>query len=608
MPLHKKSLKKKTPHKKTLPKGIEKKILPLDNSSAMHRIETLHQIALQIDSAGSIDEILDIIRREAKWLLTFEACFIGLLNRSLTHYVIHTLSPIADASELGGKHFPVDEGTLGWVIRNNTSFIGEIQSNPTASPMLEGRLEDLGIKSMLVVPLQKGNDVIGSLAFGSINPKCYTEEDSTIAQLFGLYAATAIKNTSIFEDAQKRLTQIELISEVSSRLTSLLQLAQLLDVAATAIQKTFNYFDVTVFLLSDDKSELILEAHSGSFADFLPKGYRQKVAQGIIGWVVQEGKKVICDDVSLDPRYKAYEYHNTKSELALPIKIEHEVVGVLNVEDTKIHAFDETDAVVLETLADQLGSGIKNAKLYEEIRQANMKLTELDKEKSEFLGIVSHDFRSPLSSIMLAAKSLLKNPAIQGVQRVKDYLLLIVTQANRLNQLAEDTLSITKIESGRLSYYFKIVNVQRLIQDALSSIRFSSRHQLDFKIDPNILFIKGDQAKLRQLVQNLISNAVKYSPGGGKISVIAEDSPPEHILVSVADEGIGIPSEKVEKLFQKFSRIDTTEAKGIRGAGLGLWICKEVVQAHGGKIWVEGKPGKGSIFKFTVMKEHPSVP
>jgi len=232
----------------------------------------------------------------------------------------------------------------------------------------------------------------------------------------------------------------------------------------------------------------------------------------------------------------------------------------------------------------------------------NIRLTELDKMKSEFLGIVSHDFRSPLSSIILAGRALLKNESLQEMTRVKEYLQIIVDQANRLNQLAEDTLSITKIESGRLNYFFKIVNIERLIQDAIAMVRTTSRHQVEYKIDPEVTFIKGDQTKLRQVIQNLVSNAVKYSPRGGKVTICVEDLPPEKIIVSVSDEGIGIPADQIGKLFQKFSRVDTGEAKDIKGAGLGLWICKEIVEAHGGKIWVESEVGKGTTMKFTLNK------
>ena len=153
-----------------------------------------------------------------------------------------------------------------------------------------------------------------------------------------------------------------------------------------------------------------------------------------------------------------------------------------------------------------------------------------------------------------------------------------------------------------MSFYFKIVNIERLVQDAISMVRFSNRHQMSYTVDPNVAFIKGDQTKLRQVVQNLVSNAVKYSPKGGKVCVTVGDYSPDKILVSVSDEGIGIPTDQVDKLFKKFSRVNSNEVRDIKGAGLGLWICKEIVEAHGGKIWIESQFGKGSTMKFTINK------
>jgi K+-sensing histidine kinase KdpD len=401
---------------------------------------------------------------------------------------------------------------------------------------------------------------------------------------------------------EKRLAQIRLISEVTNRMTADLDIQELLDTAASSIQKTFSYFDVTVFLLTDGGKTLDLSAHSGNFTDFLPHGYQQSVEKGIVGRVARSGEMVQTGDVAREPDYLAFSYHDTRSEIAIPIKIDGQLIGVLNVEDTTLGAFDVTDTLVLSTLSDQLGISIKNARLYEELRQANMKLIELDTMKSEFLGIVSHDFRSPLSSIMLAARSLLKNEAVREIPRAKEYMQLIVDQAVRLNQLAEDTLSITKIESGQLTYYFKIVNLERLIEDAASMVRFSKRHDFEYSVDQDALFVKGDQTKLRQVIQNLVNNAVKYSPQGGKIVVRAVNHSPEEVLVSVSDQGMGVPKEKLGKLFQKFSRVDSKESREIKGAGLGLWICREVVNAHGGKIWMESEPGTGSTVKFLIRR------
>ncbi len=566
------------------------------------RLNTLIEITLQIDAVSSRTEIYDILRKESKWLMEFDVLSLAYLSPVRSFYSIVTLSPIADATGLNESYFSVEEGLPGWVIRNQSPVICNAKKCVGHSNSFEGKFEEVGIKSFLAVPIRSGQDQVGALLFGSVSEDTYTEDDLVIAQLYGLQIAVSLKNTNFVEDARKRITQIESTNEISKILNSTLDIDDLLVSTAEAIQQNFNYFDVTLFLLSDENAELLLKAHSGNYVNYLPGEYRQNTGEGIIGWVAKHGEYILANDVSQDPRYKSIENHNTRSELALPIKVGAMLVGVLNIEDKKLFAFDEMDVLVLQTLCDQIASAIANAKLYEEIKLANQKLTELDSLKSEFLSIVSHDFRSPLSSIILAGKALLKNEDIQNNPRFKEYMQLIVTQANRLNQLAEDTLSITRIESGQVSIAFKVVNVERLIQDALVSVRTSNRHTITYNIDPNASFIKGDHPKLRQVVQNLLSNAIKYSPAGGKVTINVVEQDGDEILFIISDEGIGIKPEYQVKLFQKFSRVDEPDSKHIKGTGLGLWICREIIEAHKGKIWVESEYGKGSTFKFTIKK------
>lgn len=569
------------------------------------RVGTLAEIALQIDAARGKEEILQVLREELRWVIDHDVCFTALVNRTRTHYILTALSPVAETADLHHRHILLTQGMPGWVIQNQAPACVDPAAPPAFAESVEGMLVKLGMKSLLVIPLRTGSDLIGALAFASTREQAFGEEELRLAQLAAILAATALKNTSIFDDAQKRLSQIELVNEIAGKLTTTLELDDLLTSAAETIQKSFSYFDVTVFLIDRRADELVLVAHAGNNVDFLPPGYRQRMSEGIVGWAARNGERCLVNDVAEDDRYMAYEYHSTKSELALPIRLGHEVVGILNIEDTRLHAFDETDAVVLETLCDQLGSVIKNAKLYDEVKRANLKLTELDRMKSDFLGIVSHDFRSPLASIILAARSLLKRQDNLDPQRMKEFLSIIVDQANRLSMLAEDTLSITRMESGRLNYFFKVVNVERLIKDAAALVNFSRRHTMEYHVDPGAAYVRGDQAKLRQVIQNLISNAVKYSPSGGKVMVTAREQGEEALRVTVTDEGIGIPADQMDRLFQKFSRVDSAEAREIKGSGLGLWICREIVRAHGGEIGVESEYGKGSTFSFTLPKSDP---
>lgn len=568
----------------------------------IQRLSTLTEIMLQIDAVEDKSEIYDLIRAETKWLINCEVIAIAILSSLQNSYQIITLSSVADATGLNEIYYSLEEGVVGWVIRNQSSMKCQLDDSPQFSQMLEGRLKDFGIKNILVVPIKSGQHKVGALLFGTIEDEEYTDEDLITAQLYGLQIAVALTNASFVSDAKKRISQIESINEIARILNSTLNIDELLVRTAEAIYKSFNYFDVTIFLLSENKTELILKAHYGNYADFLPKDYKQDINEGIIGWVARHGEYALVNDVSQDPRYKSLEYHTTRSELALPIKLENILVGILNIEEKKLYAFDEMDVIVLQTLCEQIASALKNAKLFEEVKQANKKLKELDTMKSEFLGIVSHDFRSPLSSIILAGKSLLKSEDVQKNEKFKEYLHLIVEQANRLNQLAEDTLSITKIESGQVSLSLKVVNTENLVKEAIAGVRVSNRHKIHYHIEENVSYIKGDPAKLRQVVQNLVSNAVKYSPNGGNVNIEVKEYGSDKVLFSVSDEGIGIKPEHQDKLFLKFSRVDLATSKNIKGTGLGLWICKEIVEAHEGSIWVESEYGKGSTFKFIIKK------
>jgi K+-sensing histidine kinase KdpD len=568
------------------------------------RVNMLTELTLKIGAAQSPEEVIQVLGQEARRVMPGECAFVGLLTEDQKSYEIRSICAPEESPMITGKRFSVNEGIAGWVLQRSMALTVDMNSMPVALTAVEQALRAKGVRALLVAPIRTHDRLLGVLGFGAREVNRYSDNDLWIAQLLGAQVALALGNTSVLKKAQKRINQIELVYRVSRNLSFTLDLKEMLDSAAQAIRKQFQYFEVMIFLMDHETQELELAAEAGEYHDFLPKGYRQHVSQGIIGWVASNGRYLLANDVRKEPRYLAYSYQDTSSELAAPITIDGVVVGVLNIEDNKTNAFDEADVLVAQILCDQIGGAIKNARLFEEIKRANERLVEHDQLKTEFVSIVSHDFRTPLSTIMLAAKSLLREEDPSASKRYREYLNIIVDQAGKLSKLAEDTLSIAKIESGQLTYQFKIVNVEAVIKDAIATAKLSSRHSIEYAVDLNASFVRGDQAKLRQVLTNLISNAVKYSPGGGKIVARAELNPeaPDEVIFSVADQGIGIPADQVGKLFQKFSRVDTGKAKEIRGTGLGLWICAEIIKAHGGRIWVESELGKGSTFKFTVKR------
>jgi len=589
--------------------GMLEQQIPSDlfkSRTLYEQLKTLAEIALHIDSANDFDSVLHVLRMETRWLVEHDLCFLNILNPSRTHYVIHSLSSRPDTTGLHRQQFSLLQGLPGLVIQRQTPIVSNFADAPTFSDAVEGVLLQHNMQSIVVVPLRSADAILGSMVFCSATKSKYNDLAMWIAQLLGQHVAVALRNTTLFEDARKRIAQIELVNQIAEQLTSMLKLEEVLIHAAKRIQSSFNYYDVSIFMLNSNEKNLALVAHSGANTEFLRNGYSLQLEEGIIGWVAAHGKRILANDVLDDPRYSSYIDKRTRSELALPIIIERDVVGVLNIEDIRVQAFDTTDAVVLETLCDQLASAIRNARLYERVKAANEKLTELDRMKSDFISIVSHDFRSPLASIILAAKGAVTQGEKINPARVDEHLKIIVEQATRLTHLAEDTLSTTKMESGRLAYQMEDLDTAFVVQEASSLVNLSRLHHVEVHIEENAKTIYGDETKIRQVLHNLISNAVKYSPRGGKISIRACEQSATMVLLSISDEGVGIPSNQMNRLFQKFSRVTQEATREIKGSGLGLWICQEIVRAHGGEIWTESVSGQGSTFYFTLIKPKSS--
>jgi len=565
----------------------------LEAQDFSRRVNGLSDFLLRLESAKTREDVFRILQTESKSLLEFDTQFVALLTPNRSQYAITVLTPTKSSSTPNREVSEVSESRIGRL---------EIENPIPVEQSEGGAWLDLGLKSMLMVPLRTSEETLGSLSFGSYRAKAFGEADLWIAQLLGVHVAMALRTLSMRTGERKRDEHLGSMFRALNELSAILDPDELLTAIPSAVRKHFNYFDVSVFAVRKESNQLVLVGHSGNYAEYLPWGYKLNLGEGIIGWVATRGDKAVVNDVSVDRRYVGPSESRTKSVLAIPIRSGNEVVAVLNIEEPNLNAFDETDTLTFQLFCEQLGNAYRNATRHQEIRETAERLTELDKLKSEFVGIVSHDFRSPLSSIMLAARGLLKFEELTENKQLKEYVNIIIEQANRLNRLAEDTLSVTELESGQLSYSFKIINVERLVQDALALVKFSSKHKLTYHIDPNVAYVKGDQNKLRQVVTNLISNAVKYSPQGGNVTVDVKEYSAGEVLFSVKDEGVGIPDEQKDKLFRKFSRVSQKEVKDIRGAGLGLWISKEIVNAHGGRIWCESEVGKGSTFRFTVKK------
>ncbi|GIW05038.1 MAG: hypothetical protein KatS3mg059_1658 [Thermomicrobiales bacterium] len=231
-------------------------------------------------------------------------------------------------------------------------------------------------------------------------------------------------------------------------------------------------------------------------------------------------------------------------------------------------------------------------------RAANAELERLNRIKSEFIAVVSHEFRTPLTGILGFAELLAEGDF--SPEEVREFAEEIRTSARRLTRLINDLLDLERMQSGRITLHVEPVDLTTLIAEVAESFRMASdKHRIVLELDPAVPMIRGDRDRLVQVLTNLLSNAIKYSPSGGVIRIISERAGTD-VRVGVQDQGIGIPPEALEKIFEPYFRAGGREARGIEGAGLGLAIARQIIQMHGGRIWAESTPGKGSTIWFTL--------
>ena len=283
-----------------------------------------------------------------------------------------------------------------------------------------------------------------------------------------------------------------------------------------------------------------------------------------------------------------------QSLMVAPITRGPKILGLLAVADRVGRApFSDEDLNLLIALAGQATIAVENLRLHEEIKKANLLLQEYDRLKSEFVGIVAHDFRRPLMAIRGFAELVAEEPDLPPETRL-EFMRTVINETDHLAVLANDTLLITQIETGQLSYNFREVDVGPFLLEAVPL--GLSDHSVLMDVPANFPRIWADPDRLRQVLNNLVSNAVKYSSPGSSVVVRVRERGTQHILVEVVDHGLGIPPEQVGKLFQKFARVRTEDHLKVSGTGLGLYISRLIVEGHGGQIWVESEPGKGSTF------------
>jgi signal transduction histidine kinase len=306
-------------------------------------------------------------------------------------------------------------------------------------------------------------------------------------------------------------------------------------------------------------------------------------------------------DSSILPRNVADQLKSTETTpfLVMPLVAKDSLVGFIVVNKFGFRrSFSDKEVGICQALANLASISLQNGNLFAQINVANEQLQRLSNLKSDLLHIISHDLKSPLTVISGYAEILLDGPA-RVAENWGTILQEIISQTRMMTRLIEDTLAISKIESGIIELNLEALDVCYPIENLVAI----HQHQCSFRksLPLNLPKVKADKLRLHEILDNLISNAIKYSGEGNEITIsVSPDIKSGCMVISVRDRGFGIPESEIPNLFRKFYRIKNDASRQISGTGLGLYIVKQMVEAHKGKIWVESKLNEGSVFSFTL--------
>jgi signal transduction histidine kinase len=555
--------------------------------------------ALSASERTGFNEVLQLIVDSARELIPdAEKGVIHLLDKDGQMLFAHAVSGFDDREkEFQRAGMRLGEGIAGQVIGEGTTLnIGDVQTHPGF--LLTQNMPDY--RSLLVAPVQSGLHRIGTISIQSSRPHAFTKGNAEILNALAIEAAVALENTRLFEMTQQSLKEVSILYQFSRALAQSLDSDQLFRDMINMLEEIFHYYYAQIFLIEPDTQNLILRNGSGSIGEGLVKaGYYLQAGEGIIGHVADTGEPFVTNNVEEVGFYKCHPLlPETRHEIAVPIKIDHHVIGVLDVQQGEPHRFSNYDMQLLIAIADQLALVLQKANLYSDLQTAleqeqRVRSQLIQSERLALVGrllaSVSHELNNPLQAIQNAL-FLLKEEKNISTQARQD-LDVILAEAERMAAL---------IERLRSSYRpvrqqdFQAVDLNNLIEDVHALISTHMRHKsitFEFFPDPELLEAAGMPDQLRQVVLNLFMNAIEVMQMGGRLTVQTCNLPErQDVLFTVKDTGPGVDPEILPRIFDAFITSKHT------GTGLGLTITRDIIQQHHGRITAENAAGGGATF------------
>jgi signal transduction histidine kinase len=596
--------------------ALDKARLFRETDERARQLTVLNDISTQLASEFEhIEALLGIITQSAVDILSAEAGSLLLADEQSGDLVFEVV--IGGAGQnLIGTRIPPGVGIVGRVVETGRYVIvNEARKNPDwFGEVVDVRDGDAAAASfrtdsILAVPLTARGHVIGVLEL--INKRdrsAWVDNDVNLLTTFASQAAIAIENARLFrmtdEQLGLRVQQLDNMARIDQELNRTLDLRAVIDLTLdNALRESGADAGALALVRSDPLGFEVIGSVGYPLGTFT-KDEVYPIDLGVIGRVYRTGSPSLVTELDEDPDY-VETLPNAVGQLAVPmITAGKGVTAVLLLETREEGVFTMMNMSFIMALAEHANTAITNSQLFTQLQQANS-------ARTQFVGFVAHELKNPMASIKGYSETLLAGMTGPLTDVQKNFVNTISRNVARMQQIVDDLRDLTALETGVLTVRTRPISFNNVIFESLRPLQ----RQIDEKgqsmyleVPDNLPLVAGDEGRLIQVLTNFLSNASKYTPEGGSITVYAEatnnqwdaDGAPEVIHCSVRDTGIGISQEDLKLLATPYFRSTNPLAQAETGTGLGMTITYALIEAHGGLVWVESEIGQGSTFHFTV--------
>ncbi len=418
---------------------------------------------------------------------------------------------------------------------------------------------------------------------------------------------------------ERRVLDLHAITEVAKTLSAPLDLPELLRAVMSKLADVLESAELGVIMLWDNSSGVFRPAASFGYNFQDIRGVGLRAGESIPGKVYDEGVPRLSNTAveiaewmaDIRPANRSVMVRALGTEalphsvLAMPLRVGEHKFGVLVLEVlSRPVPFTPSDLAFVQTLADLIALAIDRSRLESEATAAR-DAHRADRLRSEVLATLSHELRTPLASIKGYSTALLLEETTWPEEKQREFLRLIDAECDNLQAMLTDILDSSLIDVGQLVIELEPVRLQRLAREVADEMQaHTERHHLVMDFPPDFPILDADSRRIKQVIRNILDNAIKYSPEGGLV-VIRGQVRPRDVVISISDQGVGISPEDLIPLFEKYFRVKSPTGYHVAGTGLGLPVARAIVEAHGGRIWAESKVGQGTTLYFSLPRTEP---